>query len=426
MSGVTTGTPAYMAPEQVTGSKVGPSADRYSLATIAYEMLAGVIPFEGEGLMELLYAHVHRDPVPPSTHNRSLSPRVDAVILRGLSRDPAGRWDSCTEFVDALAAVLADKTEPVEARTVALTPGAVSTLDLAARSAPVATAEPELADRASPSATVAIPWPAPADAVAKPRSRRRLIAAVAAAALVLLLIGGAIWYSATRETVTLSLSASTVTAGESVVVTAGHVPADQYGTIQMLSAIHNFPFRADAKGNVSTEITIPRDIGAGDHTVRICWASSCHASTTLHVLEPGATTSATPGASPQPTTTPGQSPAPTGGASPRPVSSPTSAANPTPSSAPAPSPAPAPVQSITLRSVSAAGMTTATFNNFPAGTITVNVCQNGTCHQSFPFTVTPGTDTTFKTPPGILPTVLAGPAYITFNSLTSNSVTVTA
>src|SRR5213080_1907936 len=60
MTGVTTGTPAYMAPEQVTGGQVGPAADRYSLATIAYEMLTGVIPFDGEALMELLYAQVHR------------------------------------------------------------------------------------------------------------------------------------------------------------------------------------------------------------------------------------------------------------------------------------------------------------------------------------------------------------------------------
>src|SRR5713101_3409827 len=49
MTGVTTGTPAYMAPEQVIGSKIiGPEADRYSLATIAYEMVTGVIPFDGE------------------------------------------------------------------------------------------------------------------------------------------------------------------------------------------------------------------------------------------------------------------------------------------------------------------------------------------------------------------------------------------
>ncbi|HUY73394.1 MAG TPA: serine/threonine-protein kinase [Candidatus Dormibacteraeota bacterium] len=102
MTGVTTGTPAYMAPEQVTGSTVGPAADRYSLATIAYEMLTGVIPFDGEALMELLYAQVHREPPPPSSRNRSLGPRVDAVMMRGLAKDPNARWESCTAFVRAL------------------------------------------------------------------------------------------------------------------------------------------------------------------------------------------------------------------------------------------------------------------------------------------------------------------------------------
>src|SRR5713101_8137041 len=107
MTGVTTGTPAYMAPEQVMGHQVGPAADRYSLASIAYEMLTGVIPFDGEGLMELLYAQVHREPSPPSARDTSLGPEVDAVIMRGLAKDPAARWDTCTAFVDALAAALA-------------------------------------------------------------------------------------------------------------------------------------------------------------------------------------------------------------------------------------------------------------------------------------------------------------------------------
>src|ERR1700688_3433685 len=123
MTGVTTGTPAYMAPEQVTGTKVGPAADRYALATIAYEMLTGEIPFAGEGLMELLYAHVHREPVPPSTRNHSLGPRVDAVIMRGLAKDPAARWESGTAMVDALSAALTRRPEPAVARTVVMTPG---------------------------------------------------------------------------------------------------------------------------------------------------------------------------------------------------------------------------------------------------------------------------------------------------------------
>src|SRR4029077_5776443 len=104
MTGVTTGTPAYMAPEQVTGSKVGPASDRYSLAKIAYEMLTGVIPFDGEALMELLYAQVHRLPVLPSARFPDLGPAVDEVIMRGLAKDPAARWETSTAFVDALEA----------------------------------------------------------------------------------------------------------------------------------------------------------------------------------------------------------------------------------------------------------------------------------------------------------------------------------
>src|SRR5260370_38757389 len=132
MTGVTTGTPAYMSPEQVTGSKVGPPADRYSLATIAYEMLTGSIPFDGEGLMEVLYAQVHRDPPLPSARNSSLSQQVDAVVMRGLAKDPAARWESCTAFVDALAASLARKPDPGLALTLVMTPPVPSTVPPAA------------------------------------------------------------------------------------------------------------------------------------------------------------------------------------------------------------------------------------------------------------------------------------------------------
>src|SRR5258708_16848462 len=121
-----------MAPEQVTVSKVGRGGDRYGMASIAYEMLTGVIPCDGEGLMELLYAHVHREPSPPSARNHALGPRVDAVIMRGLAKDPAARWESCTAMVDALAAALTRRPEPAVARTVVIAPPAPP------RAAPVA------------------------------------------------------------------------------------------------------------------------------------------------------------------------------------------------------------------------------------------------------------------------------------------------
>src|SRR5579864_2542869 len=130
MTGVTTGTPAYMAPEQVTGGKVGPASDRYSLATIAYEMLTGVIPFDGEALMELLYAQVHRDPVPPSARFADLGPAVDSVIMQGLAKNPNDRWRSCAEFVDALSAALGEVSAPRVGATMVMAPPVVATRPL--------------------------------------------------------------------------------------------------------------------------------------------------------------------------------------------------------------------------------------------------------------------------------------------------------
>src|SRR5580765_5839526 len=126
MTGVTTGTPAYIAPEQVSGHQVGPAADRYSLATIAYEMLPGSIPFEGEGVIELLYAHVHRDPALHSTLRSDLNESVDAVIMRGLAKDPKARWASCEAFVTALTAALGGKAPAAVERTIAMAPPAGS------------------------------------------------------------------------------------------------------------------------------------------------------------------------------------------------------------------------------------------------------------------------------------------------------------
>jgi Protein kinase domain len=379
MTGVTTGTPAYMSPEQVTGGQVGPPADRYSLATIAYEMLTGSIPFDGEGLMEVLYAQVHREPPLPSTRNSSLSPQVDAVVMRGLAKDPAARWESCTAFVDALAAALAAKTEPAVARTLVMTPAVASTMPVAIPAAGAAAAIPLRADEVNPSATVAMPFPAPAQPVAKKKSRKRLYAAVVAGVLVVLLILGVLLIATAKPT--LSLSASTVTAGDTVVVNASHLPANQNGEIQLLSTVHTFPFHADSNGNVSVPIVVPRNIGSGDHTVKICWGSSCRASVTLHVIEPVAFVTPSPGSTPS--TAPGASPTPgatpIGGSSPSPRASPIASPIPTPRATPSPSPLPRSMSlSSTRFTLLNGGSTTVYGAHFsPGTTATIKFIQNG-------------------------------------------------
>ncbi len=283
MTGVTTGTPAYIAPEQVSGHEVGPAADRYSLATIAYEMLTGSIPFEGEGVIELLYAHVHRDPALPSSLKGDLTENVDAVIMRGLAKDPKARWPTCEAFVAALAAALGGKAPPAVDRTVQMAAPMQS-----ANYAPLF---------APPPMTVPSPvWPQGGDIAARRRSRMRIFMFSALAVLVLLaLVVGVVGFLLSGSPApTLSLSSATVPAGGVLTVSANHLPANQSGDIQLLSILHSFPYTADDFGNVSLQITVPADSAIGDHTISVCWSGSCHAHATLHV------TAALPSPSPTP------------------------------------------------------------------------------------------------------------------------------
>jgi hypothetical protein len=168
------------------------------------------------------------------------------------------------------------------------------------------------------SAPAAVPAPATTPSTStpavKPRSHKRRNILIAAGVLIVLVVVFFV-YAAANAKPTLSLSSSTVVAGDTVVVTAGGVPANQNGEIELLSSVHTFPFHADANGNISVPILVPRNIGAGDHIVKICWAAQCRASSTLHVTDPVGL--ATPSPIVTPTTTPNATPHPT--ATPSPV-----------------------------------------------------------------------------------------------------------
>ncbi len=263
VTGVTTGTPAYMAPEQVTGSAVGPAADRYALATVAYELLTGAVPFESEGVLELLYAHVHREPPPATERKPELGPEVDAVLLRGLAKDPAARWESCADLVDSLAAALRGEASAVRKAT-----------------QPVPAA-------AAVAATMPLEnLPPPANLPAIPDSRRRTTRWLVATAVVGLLLLVLVVYVLTRSHANpaVSLSAGSVVAGDTLVVTGSGLPPNQAGTVQMESTRRQLgSFKADGQGVVSQDVRIPVDAGEGDHLVLLCWGSGCPVSGTVHV-----------------------------------------------------------------------------------------------------------------------------------------------
>ena len=102
MTGVVMGTPSYMSPEQIQAQAVDGRADQFSLAVLAFELLTGKRPFQGDSLPTLTHTIVFGER--PSAHaaNPALFEGVDDVLRRGLAKLPDERYSSCAEFIAAL------------------------------------------------------------------------------------------------------------------------------------------------------------------------------------------------------------------------------------------------------------------------------------------------------------------------------------
>jgi serine/threonine-protein kinase len=99
------GTPAYMAPELaegLAGSDRSPSTDIYSLGVTGYELLTGVLPFDGESWVEIIRKHIIETPPFPSEKRPGIPEEFDEVIFRALSKDPKVRHSSCDELLGEL------------------------------------------------------------------------------------------------------------------------------------------------------------------------------------------------------------------------------------------------------------------------------------------------------------------------------------
>ncbi len=121
MQGQLFGTPAYMAPEQIRGQEVTPRTDLYACALILYEMLTGFEPFRSESVMEVLSMQLHDDPqplrmAPAAAH---LPEELEAVVMKGLSKDPEGRFADAAEFRQALSQFVGRRPRITSARCAA-------------------------------------------------------------------------------------------------------------------------------------------------------------------------------------------------------------------------------------------------------------------------------------------------------------------
>ncbi|MCA9892986.1 MAG: serine/threonine protein kinase [Anaerolineae bacterium] len=110
--GNTFGSVHYIAPEQaISSAQAVPQSDQYSLAVIAFEILAGKVPFDDASAMSVALKHISDPPPPLTSIVPTASPLVEAVLLRALDKDPNERFASCMEFIDALKLAF-DLSEP--------------------------------------------------------------------------------------------------------------------------------------------------------------------------------------------------------------------------------------------------------------------------------------------------------------------------
>jgi serine/threonine-protein kinase len=171
-TGVMVGTPNYMAPEQVTGEKIGPATDIFSVGAVLYELVGRRKAFTADSLHNVLFQVVSEEPAPLATIAPDAPRGLDAVVRKAMAKDAEKRYRTAQEMANELTAIRATLSPGVSASTLSL--GAT----IAAR-----TAERE---------------------AAKPAARhggRRWTTTqlVTAAAGVTLLVAGAFWASAARR-----------------------------------------------------------------------------------------------------------------------------------------------------------------------------------------------------------------------------------
>ncbi|MEM8859726.1 MAG: protein kinase, partial [Chloroflexota bacterium] len=96
------GTPDYMSPEQAIGGDLDGRSDIYSLGIMLYELLCGRRPFSGDSAWLTIHKQINETPPPLETIRTGLSPQLYAIVNRCLQKEPADRYQTAQELIDAL------------------------------------------------------------------------------------------------------------------------------------------------------------------------------------------------------------------------------------------------------------------------------------------------------------------------------------
>ena len=106
-TGLVLGTPSFMSPEQIAGKKVDGRSDLYSLGVMLFQMLAGVLPFRGDSMAELMYKIANEEAPDIRIIRKELSPRLAEVVALSLAKKPELRYQDGDRFAADLRELIA-------------------------------------------------------------------------------------------------------------------------------------------------------------------------------------------------------------------------------------------------------------------------------------------------------------------------------
>lgn len=106
------GSPPYMSPEQWSGEGVDHRTDIYALSAILYQMVVGRLPFTADSMPAMMYQHLTVAPPSAASVGVTIAPELEAVIVKGLEKDPDNRYRSMDEMLAALGEALGGSRDP--------------------------------------------------------------------------------------------------------------------------------------------------------------------------------------------------------------------------------------------------------------------------------------------------------------------------